>query len=76
MSKLIKIQRAVRLFQLRKKAKARLAKTYNLQRMLKGYRERIITIRKLKAIPVLQRILPMFIARYRFRRFRRGMIKI
>ena len=36
----------------------------------------MIVQRKLKAIPVIQRILPMYVARFRFKRYRRCIIKL
>ena len=76
LSKLVKIQRAFRKYSNKGKAKIRIQNTYNLQRLLKGMRQRKIAMRKIRAIPVLQRLLPMYVARFRFRRYRRAIIKL
>ena len=70
------IQRSFRAYLARQKNRIIDDKAISLQRLLKGIHVRMIVQRKLKAIPVIQRILPMFVARYRYRKFRHGVLKI
>jgi len=53
MKRVLRIQRAVRRFLNRKRARVRLARTCNLQRLLKGIYVRMIVRRKLEAILVI-----------------------
>ena len=66
----------MRRYQTKKVARARLVETCNLQRLLKGIYVRKIIHKKLKAIPVIQKQLPMFVARYKFKKFKKAIVKL
>ena len=51
-------------------------KASDLSRLVRGIHARLVIKRRLAAIPVIQRLLPMYVARYKYRRFRKCIIRL